>query len=232
LTAGPAVATRDGAITPLHGFARGSGGSVSALGVSAGDTREVDPARSPAAPTPPAVATVTATPSPSPPPSSLPTPPRDTLDAPEAPPRALPTSRRRVPLLVVSTPPGNVRVDDKNRGRSPLNLVIDGGPHEVVVERPRYLPGHAHVEGPGRVVLELQRPPATLHVTSSPAGAAVRVDGQPAGNTPVNLTISGYENHKVEVEQNGRVEKRRIYLRPPLGSIDVDFPGGGSTSSR
>jgi hypothetical protein len=36
----------------------------------------------------------------------------------------------------------------------------------------------------------------------------------------------------VEIEQNGRVEKRRIYLRPPLGSVDVDFPGGGSTSSR
>jgi hypothetical protein len=226
ITAGHTVASRDGSIAPLHGFARGSGASATALGVSAGDTRELDSgARS--------APVVTALPTAPPPPSTMPTPPRDTLDAPEAPPRALPaSSRRKVQLLVVSTPPGWVRIDDHNRGRSPLTVAVDSGSHEVVVERPRYLPGHAHVEGPGRVVLELQRPPATLHVTSSPPGAAVRVDNQPAGNTPVNVTIAGYEQHKVEIEQNGRVEKRRIYLRPPLGSVDVDFPGGGSTSSR
>jgi hypothetical protein len=204
-----ATATRDSS-TALHGFARGSGGLAMSLGVSAGDTRESELR----VPPPPAPARQ-----------------KDTLDAPEPPQRPLP-SKRRVPLLIVSTPPGSVRIDDRVRGRSPLTTVVESGPHEVVVERPRYLPGHAHIEGPGRVVLELQRPPATLHVTSTPSGAIVRVDGQQVGTTPVNLTVSGYEQHKVEIELNGHVERRKVYLKPPLGSVDVEFTGNASRSGQ
>jgi hypothetical protein len=209
------VASRDAA-TPLHGFARPSGGLALALGVSAGDTREsAEPHPAPA---------TSGSSAPSSSSSSSSRTARDPFEGPPAVDR--PVAKRRVPLLIVSTPPGWVSIDDKPRGRSPLTTVVEGGPHDIVVERPRYLPGHAHVDGPGRVVLELQRPPATLHVTSTPSGALVRVDGSEAGHTPVNLTTTGYEQHRVEVEHEGSVVKRKIYLKPPLGSIDVDLSAG------
>jgi hypothetical protein len=134
-------------------------------------------------------------------------------------------SKPRVPLTVVSKPSGWVHIDDRLRGHSPLTTMVEAGPHEVVVDRPRYLPGHAHFAGTGRVVLELQRPPATLHVTSTPSGALVRVDKHVAGRTPLSVTATGYEQHRVEVEYEGRVEKHKLYLKPPVGSVDFDLGG-------
>ena len=146
---------------------------------------------------------------------------RDTLDAPTPPVR--PVGAKKVPLFVTSSPPGWVEVDGRRRGRSPLTTAVEVGPHEVVIERPRYLSAHEHVDGPGKLAVELIRPPATLHVTSSPSGAVVRVDGHAAGNTPVNLTLTGYEQHKVEVELNGKTLRRKVYLRPPLASVDFEL---------
>jgi PEGA domain len=146
---------------------------------------------------------------------------RDVLDPPAPPTR--PIGKKSVPLFVTSTPPGWVEVDGRRRGRSPLTTVVEAGPHEVVIERPRYLSAHEHVDGPGRLAVELVRPPATLHVTSSPSGAAVRIDGHSAGSTPVNLTLPAYEQHKVEVELNGRTQRRKVYLRPPLASVDFEL---------
>ncbi len=146
---------------------------------------------------------------------------RDSLDAPAPPVR--PVGAKKVPLFVTSSPPGWVEVDGRRRGRSPLTTVVEAGPHEVVIERPRYLSAHEHVDGPGKLAVELLRPPATLHVTSSPSGAVVRVDGHAAGNTPVNLTLTGYEQHKVEVELNGKTLRRKVYLRPPLASVDFEI---------
>jgi hypothetical protein len=155
---------------------------------------------------------------------------RDALDAPAPPVR--PVGQKKVPLFVTSTPPGWVEVDGRRRGRSPLTTVVEVGPHEVVIERPRYLSAHEHVDGPGRLAVELLRPPATLHVTSSPSGAAVRVDGHSAGTTPVNLTLTGYEQHKVEVELSGKIQRRKVYLRPPLASVDFELAAGTIPASR
>lgn len=155
---------------------------------------------------------------------------RDVLDPPAPPTR--PIGKKSVPLFVTSTPPGWVEVDGRRRGRSPLTTVVEAGPHEVVIERPRYLSAHEHVDGPGRLAVELVRPPATLHVTSSPSGAAVRIDGHSAGSTPVNLTLPAYEQHKVEVELNGRTQRRKVYLRPPLASVDFELAAGAQAPSR
>jgi hypothetical protein len=156
----------------------------------------------------------------------------DELDAPTPPVRPNASNAKKVPLVVTSTPPGWVEVDGRRRGRSPLTTAVEAGPHEVVIERPRYLTAHEHVDGPGKLAVELIRPPATLHVTSSPSGAMVRVDGHIAGNTPVNLTLTGYEQHKVEVELNGKTLRRKVYLRPPLASVDFEIAANALPVSR
>ncbi|HEX8953930.1 MAG TPA: PEGA domain-containing protein, partial [Polyangia bacterium] len=92
---------------------------------------------------------------------------------------------------------------------------------DIVAERPRWVAVHAHVDGPGRVQLVLERPPARLRVTSTPPGAAVRLDGRDVGVTPLELDAPAYEEHQLRIERDGRVWKRKIYLRPPGRIVHV-----------
>ena len=88
-----------------------------------------------------------------------------------------------------------VLVDGRARGRSPLELVeLALGSYDVRVEQPGYEPERRRVElsaeSPTAELRLAPRPrPAattgTADVLSSPAGAAVVVDGQPAGQTPL-----------------------------------------------
>jgi hypothetical protein len=123
---------------------------------------------------------------------------------------------------VATTPPGaTVFVDGAERGTSPLSVTVAGGAHDIVAERPRYAAAHAHVDGPGRVQLALARPTATLRVTSTPPGAAVTLDGDPAGTTPLDIAAPAYEPHRLVIEGNGHVWRRRVYLRPPSATVHV-----------
>jgi PEGA domain-containing protein len=140
---------------------------------------------------------------------------------PPPPPRLRPAAHA-VELRVSTSPSGStVFVDGEERGQSPLTVSIAGGTHDIVAERPRWVAAHAHVDGPGRVQLTLARPVARLRVTSTPAGAAVRLDGRDIGATPLELDADAYELHHVQLELDGHVWKRRIYLRPSGGAVRV-----------
>ncbi|HEY1586063.1 MAG TPA: PEGA domain-containing protein, partial [Polyangia bacterium] len=111
--------------------------------------------------------------------------------------------------------------DGEERGASPLSISVVGGAHDVVAERPRWQSAHARIDGPGHVQLTLSRPQARLRIVSTTPGALVRLDGREIGATPLELDADAYELHFIRVELDGHVWHRKIYLRPPGGSVHV-----------
>lgn len=135
-----------------------------------------------------------------------------------------PARDARALLSVETTPPGSTLfVDGQLRGRSPLVLTLTSGAHDVVAERPRYAPVHAHVDGPGRILLTHERPAARLRVVSTPPGARVQLDGELVGTTPLERSCAGYELHQIVVELAGHVSRRRVYVKPPTLLVRVDW---------
>ncbi len=125
-------------------------------------------------------------------------------------------------LRVTTSPPGAlVFVDGEQRGASPLSISVVAGAHDVVAERPRWQSAHARIDGPGHVQLTLSRPQTRLRIVSATPGALVRLDGREVGATPLELDADAYELHFIRVELDGRVWRRKIYLRPPGGNVHV-----------
>jgi hypothetical protein len=185
------------------------GNGVGGNGVVAGGAAPVAPAKVPPASAPPPVV-------------AGPRPASTGGARPPPPPPRMRTAGRAVELRVTTSPTGStIFVDGEERGPSPLTVSVAAGAHDVVAERPRWVAAHAHVDGPGRVQLVLERPLAHLHVNSTPAGAAVRLDGRDLGATPLDVDAAAYEEHHLRIELDGRVWKRKIYLRPPGRTVRV-----------
>jgi hypothetical protein len=125
-----------------------------------------------------------------------------------------------------------IRLDGGRAYRGAHDFPLPPGAHELVVERPRYATARLHVEAPGRVTVRLVRPPAMLRVTSQPPGAAVTLDGTPVGITPLALTTTAFEIHRVDVALGGRVRHRRVYVRAPLTVSDTIFSRSAPRDTR
>ncbi|HEX9188730.1 MAG TPA: TonB family protein [Vicinamibacteria bacterium] len=142
-------------------------------------------------------------------------------------------------LRVESDPPGaRVRVNGEAKGATPLDLAdLPFGAYTVRVDLRGYEPQSRDVTvdsaSPAAVLrLALARPAAppsgTADVVSTPAGAAVSVDGRPAGVTPLTrlklkpgryrleVSLPGHETWAGTVEvaagQAGRVDVRLVAL--------------------
>jgi len=128
------------------------------------------------------------------------------------------------PLAITSHPSGaQVRVDGRPRGHTPVTVEVAPGPHEVVLERPRYATSRVDARAPGPVHVELERPTATLQIESSPPGARVTVDGRALGTAPLALTTTGYERHRVQLELDGAVIRKRPYVKAPGDTLRVEL---------
>jgi hypothetical protein len=117
-----------------------------------------------------------------------------------------------------------VRLDGETVGRTPLLLRIAPGQHEVELSRPRYQTRTLPVLVPGRIDVTLVRPPAKLHVTSSPTGAEVRINGEPRGRTPLDIDLDAYEHYPIEVVLAGhRSWRKRFYVRSTEDTLHAQF---------
>ncbi|HEY2744860.1 MAG TPA: PEGA domain-containing protein, partial [Polyangia bacterium] len=158
-------------------------------------------------------------------PTSTPTPtPTPTLARTPTPTITAPADDGDVPLSIAAEPGASVTVDGRRVGHTPLSVRVTRGAHVVELARPRYQTARLDVDAPGRAHARLERPRATLHVTSSFADAEVLVDGDDMGKAPVSAEVAGYERCKVEVRAaDGRTWRKRIYVRPPLTDLAAIF---------
>lgn len=128
------------------------------------------------------------------------------------------------PLAIASSPPATVRLDGAAVGRTPLTLRVRAGAHVVELERPRYQTARIDVDAPGSAGVRLERPRATVHVTSNVAGAEVFVDDDLIGLAPISAEVAGFERCTVEVRApGGRRWHKRIYVKPPLIDLAATF---------
>ena len=139
---------------------------------------------------------------------------------------APPLAAGQAPLAIAAEPGATVTIDGARVGRTPLVVYVAGGAHVVELSRPRYQTARLEVDAPGRASAHLERPRATLHVTSNVADAEVIVDGAPAGVVPLSADVAGYERCRVEVRApDGRSWHKRVYVRPPLTDLAATFAG-------
>lgn len=140
-------------------------------------------------------------------------------------PRAAAPAAGDAPLAIAAEPGAVVAVDGRRVGHTPLVVHVPRGPHVVELSRPRYQTSRLDVDAPGRATARLERPHATLHVTST-TDAEVFVDGDDMGRAPVSADVAGYERCRIEVRAtDGRSWKRRVYVRPPLTNLAATFAG-------
>ena len=146
-------------------------------------------------------------------------------------------------LRIESDPSGaRVRVNGEQRGQTPLDVAdLPYGDYEVRLDLKGYLSATRRTsltEGApaGRVRASLKKAPppmGTVEIVSTPPGAAVSIDGQPSGTTPVSavsltpgahtvrLTLEGHEPWSGELRVvagwSGRMEAslRALPKAPP-----------------
>jgi formylglycine-generating enzyme required for sulfatase activity len=146
----------------------------------------------------------------------------------------------RAPVSFSSEPAGaTVSVDGAEVGRTPLTVDLSSGSRavavtlsghrpagrtiEVVAERPLTVPSFRLAPLPGR-----------LRLASEPAGAAVRVDGEYRGETPLEIEVQPLREHALRLTKAGHEaaestvslglgeEKSLSLVLPPrLGDVQV-----------
>ena len=129
-----------------------------------------------------------------------------------------------VSLAVACDPGAQLFLDGQRVGHTPALLHVPRGSHVVELQRPRYRTARVAVEAPGRAVVHLERPRATLRVTANVAEAEVYVDGEPVGRAPVSVEVAAYERALVEVRAPGVADwHKRVYVKPPTAELRANF---------
>jgi hypothetical protein len=67
---------------------------------------------------------------------------------------------------------------------------------------------------------------AMVHVTSSPSGGEIYIDGKFYGNTPSDITLTAGE-HAVMVTAGGKEWRRVVQVTPGAISVHAEIPNGG-----
>jgi hypothetical protein len=143
----------------------------------------------------------------------------------------LQAAEKRSGKLTVDSHPGGiaVSVDGLERGKTPLTITLDPGPHKLSLRRgsqerviPFSLAGGAELAQ--YVELPVDAPPAAgkITVATDPPGARVRIDGENRGVSPLTVADLVPSEHKVMVTtENGSSE--RSVLVEPGATVSVVF---------
>jgi len=115
----------------------------------------------------------------------------------------------RAPVSFTSEPAGaSVRVDGAEIGRTPLTVDLSSGSRAVAVSLAGHRPAGRTIEvvaeRPLAVpIFRLDPLPGRLRLASDPVGAAVRVDGEFRGETPLEIDVTPRQQHAVRLTKAG-----------------------------
>jgi len=134
---------------------------------------------------------------------------------------------------VESKPVGaQVKIDGQPKGATPLSVQVSAGTHVLELSvggEPRVIPITVNNgEALGQYV-ELAGAPATgrLGVSSSPAGAAILIDGQPRGVSPAELPDLAAGDHELILDLNGARTRQPVTIAAgTLTKVDVKLGPG------
>ena len=135
---------------------------------------------------------------------------------------------QRGELEINSQPPGAQAYFDGNlAGTTPLALAdVSPGEHSLRLTLADHREWTQQVAvGPGdRAVIEatLSALPGSIHVSSAPSEAAVSIDGQERGITPITLGEIAPGEHVLKVAKQGFVEWQRSVSVGPNAQLDIE----------
>jgi len=101
-----------------------------------------------------------------------------------------------------------VKVDGRPLGKTPIELELAAGAHDIEISADRYKTWRDHMEvsaGQPVALPEVRLEPADgrLAVRSRPTGASVLVDGRYVGQTPVEVDVGPGKEHEIQLSKTG-----------------------------
>ena len=113
-------------------------------------------------------------------------------------------------------------------GQTPLTLELPGGKHLLTLRKKGFSPVDFNIEvTPGKILtpetITLSPAPATVFLKTSPAGAAVTVDGVFAGTTPVTLSLSPGKQHEISLKLSGHESRKSLLTLEAGASRELSF---------
>lgn len=123
-------------------------------------------------------------------------------------------------LNVSSKPEGaTILVDGIERGKAPLSLAVSPGPHLITAKSAQGSGELKYDMAVGEVYdltvpLQFGTDPGFLDISTDPPGAAVYLDGESRGRSPLSLTELSPGEHELRVELGAAQLQRRFTLAP------------------
>jgi formylglycine-generating enzyme required for sulfatase activity len=101
-----------------------------------------------------------------------------------------------------------VQVDGRPLGKTPIELELAAGAHDIEISADRHKPWRGRVEvnaGQPVTLPEVRLEPADgrLAIRSRPTGASVLVDGRYVGQTPLEVGIAPGKEHEIQLSKSG-----------------------------
>jgi formylglycine-generating enzyme required for sulfatase activity len=101
-----------------------------------------------------------------------------------------------------------VKVDGRPLGKTPVELELAAGAHDIEISFDRFKTWRGRVEvgaGQPATLPEVRLEPADgrLAIRSRPAGASVLVDGRYVGQTPVEVEVGPGKEHEIQLTKSG-----------------------------
>ena len=128
--------------------------------------------------------------------------------------------------LSITSAPGNadVSIDGEHRGKTPLQIQLSKGQHEIGIAKINY---KIHFENVGLVAgeittkhFELNYKTGSLTINSNPPDADVFIDSKPSGKSPLLLDILSIGNHSVVVKKEGYItDKTNVQIEADKSDV-------------
>jgi PEGA domain-containing protein len=133
-------------------------------------------------------------------------------------------------VKVVTRPTGaEVLLAGRSLGHTPTRPLEVPCGASLTLKRPRYQVAAATAPaqpsaGVQEIAAKLERPGATLEVTSQPPGAKVRIHGRTVGQTPALLSVPEFDLVRFEIQADGFAPfKKQLYLRSASARFHADL---------